>query len=76
MKNNGMFWHVHHDMLMEYCYDFKERVNFIKSEKHKDEVAMRLKLFRAVRGKLPVEISKARAAYDKADAAYDKAYAA
>ena len=79
----GLYWHCHHDVLLEYCYDYDERVAFIKKEKPKNERKTRLKLFKKVRGKLPDEISKAEAAcgkawaaFGKAEAAYGKAWAA
>jgi uncharacterized protein YdeI (YjbR/CyaY-like superfamily) len=76
MKTKGMFWHVHHDVLLEYSHDINERVAYIKAKKPKEEVPLRLKLMKPVRGKLPDEVVKAYAARDKANAAYDKAYAA
>ena len=76
MIKKGMFWHVHHDTLLEYCYDYDERVRFIKKNKPKSEQELRLRLFQPVKGKLPMAVTKARAAYDKARAAYGKAMTA
>ena len=72
-KTKGMFWHVHHDQLLEYCYGYGERVRCIKENKPKDERELRLRLFQLVKGKLPVAVIKARTAYDKAQTAYIKA---
>ncbi len=72
-KTKGMFWHVHHDRLLEYCYNYDERVRYIKENKPKDERELRLRLFQLVKGKLPVTVIKAQTAYDKAQTAYIKA---
>ena len=80
IKQKGVFWHVHHDVLMEYCYNYQERVDCIKNNKPREEIKTRLKLFKPVKGKLPSEYveacevySKAGKAFDKADEALDKA---
>jgi hypothetical protein len=73
-KQTGMFWHVHHDKLLEYCYTYDERMAFIKKYKPEYEIDERLRLFKPVKGKLPDEVSKASAARSKASAAYCKAY--
>ena len=72
----GWCWHVHHDDLLEWCSDYDGRVAYIQNQKPPVELALRLRLFRPVRGPLPAALYKARAAYDKAGAAYDKAGAA
>ena len=69
----GLYWHVHHRQLVEYCWDYEERRDYIEKEKSKKERAIRLRLFRPVRGHLPPAYDKARDAYDKARDAYDKA---
>ena len=70
----GLYWHVHHDRLFEYCYDPAERRAYIRKEKPDAEQALRLRLMQPVRGALwNVAL---RAASDKAWAAYDKAEAA
>jgi hypothetical protein len=60
MKQKGFFWHVHHDELLEYCYDYQGRVDFIKKEKPKRERKLRLKLFRPAKGKLPSKLVEAQ----------------
>jgi len=76
MKIKGMFWHCHHDKLCEWVYDYQERVNYIKSEKPKNEIETRLRLFKEVKGKLPAEVVKAwgklKAAWEKYKAAREK----
>jgi hypothetical protein len=74
MKTKGMFWHVHHDKLVEYCYSYKERADYIRKEKPKKEIGIRLRLFKLVRGKLPVEWVRAWEAYVEARKAYDRAW--
>lgn len=69
---SGLYWHCHHDVLLELAYDYEERVKYITEQKPADERELRLRLFQPVHGVLP-EIDKARADYDKADADYDKA---
>ena len=75
-KKRGMFWHCHHDKLVEYCYDYDERVKFIKENKSKNEIETQLRLFKPVKGKLPSKVDKAVAAYAKARTACAKAVAA
>ncbi len=81
MIKQGFFWHCHHDVLVEYCYDYDERVQFIKKNKPKNEQKLRLRLFKPVKGKLPKAVittgkayAKAWEAYAKAWEAYDKAW--
>jgi hypothetical protein len=72
----GMFWHVHHNKLCEWCYDYQERVDYIKANKSKNEIETRLRLFKKVKGKLPEEFVEAEKkwaeAYKKRDEAYEK----
>lgn len=55
----GMFWHVHHNKLCEWCYNEQERIDYIKKEKPKEEVESRLKLLKKLKGKLPEEFIEA-----------------
>src|SRR3989304_4153186 len=84
------FWHIHHEVLLEWSDDIQERIDFIQAEKPKHEVEIRLRLLKPVQGALPPKLvkagdardkaydanAKARDAYDKARAAYVKAKAA
>ena len=45
MKNEGLVIHCHHDILVEYCYDYAGRVKEIK-EKPVNEQKTRLRLFK------------------------------
>ena len=67
MKQEGMFWHVHHDELVEYCYNYDKRVEFIKERKPGDEIEARLRLFKPVEGELPEELVRAGEAVGKAE---------
>ena len=69
----GFYWHVHHDLLLEYCYAYNERVAFIKNNKPAHEIDERLRVMQPVKGKLPDAIIKAGQAYAEARQAYDKA---
>jgi len=35
MIEKGFYWHVHHDNLLEWCYGYQERVDYIKEKKPK-----------------------------------------
>src|SRR3990167_8732095 len=78
MKKCGFSIHCHHDVLVEYCTDYKKRLDYIKSEKPNDERAIRLKCFKLLPRRalkdLPENLLKA---YDDRQKAYDdwrKAY--
>ena len=68
------FWHIHHEVLLEWSDDIQERIDFIQAEKPKHEVEIRLRLLKPVQGALPPKLVKAGDARDKAKAAYDKAW--
>ena len=70
------WWHLHHDSLVEPCYDAAGRVKFIKTSKPQEEQELRLRLFKPVMGELPSAYDQAGAAYDQARAAYLQAWAA
>lgn len=73
IKNRGLCWHVHHNRLIECCYDFTERVNAIKVNKPANEVEARLRLFKFIKGKLPAAVSDTAKVFAKADIVYRKA---
>ena len=62
----GFFWHVHHKILLEWCYNYEERAQFIRTTKSPNEQETRLRLFKPVQGRLPEAVVKAGQAYDKA----------
>jgi hypothetical protein len=73
----GLAMHVHHNVLFEYCYDYKERVTAIKNNKPAGEQEVRLRLFKMLSKEaieeLPEKLLKADADWDKANADLDKA---
>jgi len=58
MTSSG-FWHVHHDVLLEYSDNIKERISYIEKNKPAHEVRVRLRLMKRVRGRIPEPIIKA-----------------
>lgn len=75
MKNKtktiqGLAIHVHHDTLVEYCYDYAERVKYIKSDKPKNEQKTRLRVFKILPKEAEADIPKY---YFEADKAWDEA---
>ena len=71
MKKSGLAFHCHHDALLEYVYNYDERVKFIKKNKPKEEQELRLCLFQMIPDdKLP---QTGWDAYNKAGDAYNKA---
>src|SRR3990170_785217 len=67
------FWHIHHEVLLEWSDDIQERIDFIQAEKPKHEVEIRLRLLKPVQGALPPKLVKAGDARGKAWDAYVKA---
>src|SRR3989339_660135 len=72
----GFFWHVHHRVLLEWCYSYNERASYISEQKREDQKETRLRLFKPVKGKLPQEVVEAWQAYIKAWQAIDKVWQA
>ena len=76
MKNKKLKWyfHIHHDILVEPLTEpIKNRIKFIKENKPKDEIKLRLKLMKPVKGKLPKEFIEAGQKYVEAGQKYVKA---
>ena len=80
-NRQGFFWHVHHEILIEWCHNYNERAEYIRTRKSSNEQETRLRLFQPVKGKLPEEVveagracGEARQAHNKANRAYDEAY--
>jgi len=71
------YWHIHHEILVEALTEpLKNRIKCIKEDKPAEEIELRLRLMKPVRGKLPKALVKAHQAWDKAGQAWDKAYQA
>lgn len=66
MQQSGFFWHAHHDVLFEWCFNYNERAEYIKTDKPRGEQEIRLKLFQPVREILPAEVVKVRRVYNEA----------
>jgi hypothetical protein len=76
---SGLAWHVHHDTLLEWCYNYDERVESIKRSKPVSEQETRLRLLKMLSeealSELPSAFRKADVDRQKADADRQKAYA-
>ena len=72
----GFYWHVHHREVVEWCYSYEERLDYIRRKKPTDEIPIREKLFQPVRGELPSAFVEAETVYDKAGTARKEAWAA
>ena len=68
----GFYWHIHHDVLVEWSDYISERRRYIRSDKPPEQVGLRLRLLRKVRGKLPDRVVTARKRLEKARKARDK----
>lgn len=77
MKKQGLSIHCHHNILIEYCYDYDARVKAIKTTKPKNEQETRLRLFAILPqeaiDELPVTMHRAYADLDKAYTDVDNA---
>ena len=77
IKKQGWAIHVHHNILVEWCYDYDERVNYIKTEKPKKEKKTRLRLFKILPKEaikdIPIKYRNAAQAWSEADKAWWKA---
>jgi hypothetical protein len=74
VAKSGWYWHVHHERLVEWCYDYDKRAAYIKAEKPADEVETRLRLFKPVAGPIPERLQSAGAEWRRADAEWQRAY--
>ena len=75
--NIGLSVHCHHEILIEYCTDYKKRVTVIKKNKPKNEQEIRLRVFKLLSKEainaLPKSMVKACADWNKACADRHKA---
>ena len=75
MKKVIFTWHVHHDVLVEPLLEsIQNRIKYIKEFKPKDEIELRLRLLRVVKGELPKEYVEAGKRYCEARRKAIKAY--
>lgn len=76
-NKSGLAFHVHTHMLVEWCWDYDESVDYIKNYNSQDEVELLLKLFKPIpTERSPIELVKAGEAYNEAREAYDTAWKA
>ena len=69
------YFHIHHEILVEALTEpLENRIKYIKENKPKDEIELRLKLIKPVKGKLPSEFIEAYQARAKAYQAREKAW--
>ena|SRR4030043_809191 len=68
---SGFAIHCHHDILVEYCYNYDERVAAIKRDKPQNEQEIRLRLFKLLPDEalkdLPTGYQKAYQEWSQAD---------
>ena len=72
--NSGFCWHVHHDYLMEWCYDRDKREAYIRGDKPESEQEVRLRLFQPIEAELPPALVEAGRAYHEAHRVCDEAW--
>ena len=74
---SGLAHCCHHDKHWEYCYNYSDRVAYIKERKSTSEQELRLKLFKIVPDeRLPGRDSPEFAAYKEAGEVYDREWTA
>ena len=70
-------WHCHHDILLEPLTEpLKNRIAYIKKSKPENELKLRLKLLKLVKGKLPKRFIEAGKACNETWKAYVEAWKA
>ena len=71
-----LYWHIHHEILIEETTNIQERIDYIRANKPEKEIPLHLKLMTPVLHpeKLPARFRKAREAYYKAREASWEAY--
>ena len=70
---SGIAFHVHHTTLYEPCFDFDERIKYIKENKPSDELKLRLRLFKLIpKDRLPGKGLPELQAYEETRKAYEE----
>jgi len=73
MTKQGLAIHLHHGLLIEWCYSFQERVDYILKSKFKSEQKIRLKLLKMLSEKAIADLPKYLVEADrKRDASFRK----
>ena len=71
MQKQIWYWHIHHDTLIEQSNNIKERIDYIKANKPKNEIKIRLRLLKRAYGIEPIWqdyakiVNQAKQDYDK-----------
>jgi len=69
---SGFAFHCHHETLVEWTYDYNDRVEYIKSEKSEEEIELRLRLFQMIpEDRIPTGLRNALEVYKKAQKVYE-----
>jgi hypothetical protein len=71
-RDSGVFWHVHHNRLFEYCWSKKERLEHIDIWKPECEKETRKRLLKKVVSEFPLAIVRALKAQKRAYKQYLK----
>jgi DNA repair exonuclease SbcCD ATPase subunit len=71
-----LYWHVHHDVLLETSANIQGRIDYIRAEKPEDEIETRLRLLKEVQRQLPEAVIQALATLDRVWATLDRVWAA
>ena len=75
MKKVIFAWHVHHDVLVEPLTEpIKNRIKYIKEFKPENEIKLRLRLLKVVKGELPKELVEAGKQYCEVRRKFFEAY--
>lgn len=65
-QKSGFFWHIHHYILVEWSDNIDYRVDYIKTNKSTEEIELRLRVMKPVKGKLPEAFVAASNAWNEA----------
>ena len=68
MTKPTLYWHIHHEILIEETFNIQERIDYIRTNKPEKEIPLRLKLMTPVLHpeKLPARFRRASEACFKA----------
>ena len=72
---SGFAFHLPHDRLVDFCFDYDERVKSIKVDEPQDEQALRLRLLQMIpESRLPRPLIEAWETYNEARKTYHEAW--
>ena len=67
------YWHLHHKILLEPCYDYEGRMVYVDKYKPAEERELRRRLCKKVEGELPAELIEAGQKHEEAGQKYNEA---